>query len=138
MEAARFTGVAQPTLHNILHGRYKPRADTIARLAHVYGVSLDFISGRSERSDDDTYEAGAHAAIRTIRRELVQLEESIEAGEFRAHGAAPADHSIRPAPRDADVNLRGVETVPASKFPPAVRDAALPAKKRKATKKRRA
>jgi len=80
--AARHTGIAQPTLFNIMKRKYHPRADTLAKLARSFGVTFDFISGRSERAHDDTFESGAYAAIRVMRRDLERLENMVESGEF--------------------------------------------------------
>jgi len=81
--AARHTGIAQPTLFNILGGKgYSPRADTLAKLAHAYGVSFDYISGRGGRAHDDSFVSGVHAAIRHVRQELDRLEASLQNGKI--------------------------------------------------------
>lgn len=84
--AARKIGIAQATLWNILDGKYKPRADTLAKLARAYGSTLDFVSGRDDRAHDDTFVSGARAIMRMIRRDLVRLEEALESGELAPKG----------------------------------------------------
>jgi len=90
-EAARFTDVKQPTLHNILKGKYAPRADTFAKLMRAYGASLDSLFGRDPRADDDTFSSGFHAAIRLVRRELERLEKSLADGDLGPRGIATRD-----------------------------------------------
>lgn len=53
VEAAEAAGIARATLQNAEAGKFTPRADALARLAALYGVTLDslFVHGPDGTSD---------------------------------------------------------------------------------------
>lgn len=84
--AGRAAGLSQPTIFNLLAGKYNPRTPTLEALARALHVSTDFLLSRPDRLPDDTFGEGMHYAIRHIQRELAQLEQMLDAGEIGPEG----------------------------------------------------
>lgn len=74
IDAAEKAGVARATLQNAEAGRFTPRADALARIAGVYGVTIDSLfvhepeagtpaDGRGKGHEPDTAAVGGSAGL---------------------------------------------------------------------------
>lgn len=51
-EVAKSTGISTATLTNWKQGNYAPKADKLIKIADYFGVTLDYLVRKSEKTDD--------------------------------------------------------------------------------------
>ncbi len=92
--AARRIGIAQPTMSNLLAGKYAPQAETLDMIARAYGVTVDYILGKAEKLPDDTFDSGVRYAMRHLTRELARLDTLLTEREIGPRGIAAAVRKV--------------------------------------------
>ncbi len=76
-ELSKLSGVSQPSLCRYLRGDIAPRADVIQNIAKAFGVSFDYLVGRSEeRTPSETSEEIKRLVARN--RNILTKEDKIE------------------------------------------------------------
>jgi transcriptional regulator with XRE-family HTH domain len=143
-DAARYLGLTQSTLHNLLQPGSAPMAETLEHIASRYSVTMDFTYGREgAKALDDRFSSGVLHAITTMQHTLETLNSTRDLAHLSPDVHASARYQLGTqvppgAPSSITREAAGVRdrapAAPSSKFPVAERDPRLPASKKRGGK----
>ena len=74
MDLAEKVGISNVTISRYLSGDRIPRLDVIARIASVFGVSIDYLLGISNQKDDDPNSTNYDVDIALLAKNLFSLD----------------------------------------------------------------
>lgn len=96
-EAARFLDVAEQTLRNACSGEHEPRSPLLIALSEKFGVSVDYLLGRSDESELTTENGGTFYGVNSFVR-VPRLEVRAAAGAGSVNHTFATDREL-PFPR---------------------------------------
>lgn len=76
IDVANATGIDQKTLSNYETGKTKPDSEALIALADFFGVSIDYLVGRTDLSESERKKTSA--SLDVIQKELDQLKKHIK------------------------------------------------------------
>jgi transcriptional regulator with XRE-family HTH domain len=122
IEAAKLLGISNGTLSGYERNYRDPDTKTLENMANLYGVSTDYLLGRSEnkKSDwDSKLPELTEKEERDIAKQLEKILDSMDSGTALAFDGEPMDEETKELVKAAiESNLRLTKQLAKKKFTP--------------------